>query len=382
MMLCNVCHAELADPVYRGGENTSITTMNKVVSGQTRIFHCRTCDHVQTEELPDLARYYAEEYSINEDGVDDDQLYEIRDGKEIYRSEHQAGCSAVQDRSAQQSEGSRLWLREGGDPEADCRGQSIGRALPVRRYRQVSALLARLPKAGAMGLAHSRSGMVGHTGCGALVLRAGTHSHLGTVLGDIRALLRPGGLFYFIVPNLYANWADFIVADHVNHFSRGSLATMLARAGFGDIEIDDSSHASAFVVMCRRKETAPEAISDAPASSQAVEELARFWSTARQRISEQEGGLAPDARFAIYGAGIYGNFILSCLAGPDRVACFLDQNRFLQGKQLNGVPIVHPADVPDDVAAVFVGLNPLNARRIISSVESLKSRDIPCFFLN
>jgi hypothetical protein len=90
MMLCNVCHAELADPVYRGGENTSITTMNKVVSGQTRIFHCRTCDHVQTEELPDLARYYAEEYSINEDGVDDDQLYEIRDGKEIYRSEHQA----------------------------------------------------------------------------------------------------------------------------------------------------------------------------------------------------------------------------------------------------------------------------------------------------
>lgn len=90
MMLCNVCHAELAGPVYRGGENTSITTMNKVVSGQTRIFHCRTCDHVQTEELPDLARYYAEEYSINEDGVDDDQLYEIRDGREIYSSEHQA----------------------------------------------------------------------------------------------------------------------------------------------------------------------------------------------------------------------------------------------------------------------------------------------------
>lgn len=92
--------------------------------------------------------------------------------------------------------------------------------------------------------------------------------------------------------------------------------------------------------------------------------------------------MAPDARFAIYGAGIYGNSILSCLANPDRVACFLDQNRFLQGKQLNGVPIVHPADVPDDVAAVFVSLNPLNARRIISSVESLQSRNVPCFFLN
>jgi FlaA1/EpsC-like NDP-sugar epimerase len=184
------------------------------------------------------------------------------------------------------------------------------------------------------------------------------------------------------VPNLYANWADFIVADHVNHFSRGSLAMMLARAGFGDIEIDESSHASAFVVSCRRAEAATQTVPVAPAPSGAVEELARFWSTARQRISEQEGGLASDARFAIYGAGIYGNFILSCLANPDRVACFLDQNRFLQGKELNGVRIVHPADLPDDVAAVFVGLNPLNARQIISSVESLQSRNIPCYFLN
>jgi hypothetical protein len=49
---------------------------------------------------------------------------------------------------------------------------------------------------------------------------------------------------------------------------------------------------------------------------------------------------------------------------------------------LNGFPIVHPADLPDDVAAVFVGLNPLNARRIISSVESLQSRNVPCYFLN
>ncbi|WP_322989077.1 hypothetical protein [Hoeflea sp.] len=111
-------------------------------------------------------------------------------------------------------------------------------------------------------------------------------------------------------------------------------------------------------------------------------ELAKFWSTARQRIVEQERGLAPDDRIAIYGAGIYGNFIRSCLANPDRVTCFLDQNRFLQGKELNGVPIVHPDNLPDDAGAVFVGLNPLNARRIIASVESLQSRKVPCFFLN
>ncbi|VVT24646.1 class I SAM-dependent methyltransferase [Hoeflea sp. EC-HK425] len=382
MMLCNVCHTELADPVYRGGANTSITTMNKVVSGQTRIFHCRTCDHVQTEELPDLERYYAEEYSINEDGVDDDQLYEIRDGREIYRSEHQAAVLL-----------SKIDLHN--NPKVLDYGCAKGATLRrvVEANQSVEPYLFDVtdkyqrywrdfPRP-AQWASHTPDPAWSGTLDVVLSFYALEHiPHLGAVLRDIRALLRPGGLFYFIVPNLYANWADFIVADHVNHFSPGSLAMMLARAGFGDIEIDDSSHASAFVVTCRRTETAPEAISDAPASSQAVEELATFWSTARQRISEQEGGVAPDARFAIYGAGIYGNFILSCLANPGRVACFLDQNRFLQGKELNGVRIVHPADVPDDVAAVFVGLNPLNARRIISSVESLKSRDVPCFFLN
>ena len=74
MTVCNVCSADLGPPVYRGGERTSLTTMNKVVPGQTRIYHCAVCDHVQTEELPDLERYYAEEYTINEAGIDDDQL--------------------------------------------------------------------------------------------------------------------------------------------------------------------------------------------------------------------------------------------------------------------------------------------------------------------
>ena len=32
--------------------------------------------------------------------------------------------------------------------------------------------------------------------------------------------------------------------------------------------------------------------------------------------------------------------------------------------------------------AVFVGLNPLHARRIIASVDSLQTREMPCIFLN
>ena len=204
---------------------------------------------------------------------------------------------------------------------------------------------------------------------------------LSEVLAEIRALLRPGGTFYFIVPDMYANWADFIVADHVNHFSRGSLTVMLERAGFADIAIDETAHAAAFVVTCKATgaDRRPAAV---PGSKAAVDRLVGFWSGARTRIAEQERSLDGEARVAIYGAGIYGNFILSCLARPERVGCFVDQNRFLQGTKLNGIEIVRPDDAPAGIGAVFVGLNPLNARRIIASVDSLQARGLPFFFLD
>ncbi|MEP3437324.1 MAG: methyltransferase domain-containing protein [Hoeflea sp.] len=382
MLLCNVCSAELGSPVYHGGEHTSITTMNKVVAGQTRIFHCRTCDHLQTEELPDLERFYAEEYSINESGVDDDQLYEIRNGKEIYRSEHQAAVAL-----------DKLDLQ--GNPKILDYGCAKGATL--RRIVQASPTVEpylfdvtdkyqsywrNFPKP-----AKSASHKPDPAWAGSLdvVLSFYALEHiprLADVLAEIRALLRPGGIFYFIVPNLYANWADFIVADHVNHFSRGSLTVMLERAGFSDIEIDERAHACAFVVTCKAIAAGSHTGQEIPGSKAAIDRLTEFWSTARERVAEQERALAADSRIAIYGAGIYGNFILSCLSQPERVACFLDQNRFLHGSDLNGVRILKPEDCPEDTGTVFVGLNPLNARQIISSVESLQSRNLTFYFLD
>jgi len=382
MTSCNVCSSDLGSPVYRGGERSSLTTMNKFVPGQTRIFHCRICDHVQTEELPDLERFYAEEYSINEAGVEDDQLYEIRDGKEIYRSEHQAAVAL-----------NKLDLT--GHPKILDYGSAKGATL--RRIVEASpnvepylfdvtdkyqSYWKNFPKP-ARWASHRPDPAWAGTLDAVLSFYALEHiPHLGEVLAEIRTLLRPGGTFYFIVPNLYANWADFIVADHVNHFSRRSLTMMLEAAGFSDITIDETAHASAFVVTCKAADPETRTAEAIPGSKAAVEQLAAFWSTARERIAEQERGLDADARVAIYGAGIYGNFVLSCLSHPDRVACFVDQNRFLHGTKLNGLEIRKPDDAPGDLAAIFAGLNPLHARRILASVESLQSRNIPFFFLD
>jgi len=382
MAVCNVCGKPLGAPVYTGNARTSITTMNKIIEGQTEVFHCQSCDHLQTAELPEIERFYAEEYSINEDGLDDDQLYEVRDGKEVYRSEHQASvliskldlsdAPKVLDYGA--AKGATLRKLVAAEP----------RVIPylfdvTRRYE---AFWRDFPNEAQWASFNINREWIGTLDVVTSFYALEHIPRLGDVLAEIYSLLRPGGTFYFIVPNTYANWADFIVADHVNHFSRSSLEVMLLRAGFSDIVIDDEAHASAFVVHCKAVDRQSGAHPEISLSTDQVTQLAAFWSCAQDGITQQESRLPPDGDIAVYGAGVYGNFILACLKRPERVACFLDQNRFLQGKEVNGIRIIHPDAIPDSVIGVFVGLNPRHAHSIIESVQSLQSKKIPCFFLD
>lgn len=91
--------------------------------------------------------------------------------------------------------------------------------------------------------------------------------------------------------------------------------------------------------------------------------------------------MPPNAETAIYGAGFYGAFIVSCLKEPDRVVCHLDQNIYLHGREINGRPILVPAQLPPHVHHVWVGLNPAHARQIIGEVDALKARSMSFLFL-
>jgi hypothetical protein len=91
--------------------------------------------------------------------------------------------------------------------------------------------------------------------------------------------------------------------------------------------------------------------------------------------------LPPDAATAVYGAGFYGAFIVSCLKEPQRVVCHLDQNVYLQGRELNGRPILTPAQLPKHIRNVWVGLNPTHAHKIITQVEVFSARQLSFLFL-
>jgi len=381
---CNVCDSPLGDPVYQSTDNASITTMNKVIPGRTEVFFCDGCAHLQTTELPDLDEYYASEYEINLDTDEDDQLYKVVDGRPVYRADHQARV-----------------LMEKVDFPRNARVLDYGCAKAATLRKVVAAKPDVVPLAfdvtdkyvpfwnkfiadGNWATFEPRAEWNGSLDA-VLSFYALEHvKDLERFLSDTHALLKPGGVFYFIVPNVYANVADFVVADHINHFSRPSLHAMLSRAGFEVFDIDSEIHDAAFVVTARKAapggREVPEA--DAVRTLRArIADMAAFWRDAGLRVRSFERELPADASRAIYGAGFYGNFIASVLKFPDDIECFVDQNAHLQGRRMLGKPIVAPDALPADVQAVFVGLNPQHAHRIIEGVAAWRGVNRRYFFL-
>ena len=391
---CNVCSNRLGAPLYESADNASITTMNKVIEGRTRVFFCDHCGHLQTSELPDLARYYAQEYAINLESDEDDQLYKLVDGRPVYRADHQAATALA-----------KLALRP---------GQAVldyGCAKAPTLKRMLAAVPGIVPMTFDVtdkyvgfwnAFVAPQNQAVGKPaahwhGTVDVVLSFYALEHVADLheaLAAVRALLRPGGVFHFIVPNVYANIADFVVADHINHFSAPSIGALLARHGFRAESIDDQVHDAAFVVVARRDDAAPAPAgtyagtsvampcSEVVVARQRCAEMGRFWSSAATSIRAFEAGRPDSARLAIYGAGFYGNFIASSLARPARVECFVDQNVHLQGRQMFDRPIVAPDQLPSAIDSVLVGLNPRVARSIVGEMAAWRDRRLDLFFLD
>lgn len=381
--MCNVCGTALGEPIYRGGESHSLTTMNRLVKGETVVRYCALCDHAQTDEMPDLLEFYAREYEIDLKNLDDDQLYNVVDGKEVFQSDHKADVLV-----------SRIDLEQFPNVlDYGCAKGALMRKTRMRvpginvhlfditeKYVDFWKDFAQPCDWAVHTLKKEWMGKID------VVVSIYTLEHipdLQGVLNDVKGLLRDGGYFYFLVQDMYENCADLIVSDHVNHFSRTSLETWLGGAGFDEIDIDETVHTAAFVVSARLNKANPVgAAQPHPARGQEALAIAGFWSGIKARIAGFEASLPTGTPMAIYGAGVYGNFIFSCLKSPENLVCYLDKNKHLVGETLNGVPIVHPDDLPDHVDAVVIGLNPKIARRSIGEVTSFAGRDLNLFFLD
>ncbi|WP_374667328.1 class I SAM-dependent methyltransferase [Ramlibacter sp.] len=379
-MHCNICHAALGDPLYESTSDQSLTSLCELRPGRTRVWLCPSCGHLLSDELQDVARYYETEYRILLDHDEEDQIYDTRGDRIVYRTEHQVDTLVTQ---LALPEGARLL-------DYGCAKASTPRMLLTRR----PDLQVHLFDVSAMYQAHwdrfvPRERQAMHEtppdwqGRFDVVTSFFSLEHIpqpARTLAHIAGLLGPQGVLYGIVPDTFGNIADFVVVDHVNHFTRPSLHRLLADAGFQEIVIDDRLHRGALVFRAGKtgRHTAAPEVAGTLAAAQ---DLARYWSAIGDRIraAEAEAGDVPSA---IYGSGFYGAFIASTLRQPDRLRCVLDRSPFRQGKTLFGTPIVAPQACDAAVKRMYVGLNPSIARQAMAQVPELAGRELQLVFLD
>jgi hypothetical protein len=99
------------------------------------------------------------------------------------------------------------------------------------------------------------------------------------------------------------------------------------------------------------------------------------------KVSGFARSILSDERLIIHVAGFYGAFISLCLLLPERITCVIDQNPFLHGRKVNGVTIVPPIGLPEDINVVLVGLNPAHAKRLVEEIPEFRRRRPAYFFL-
>ena len=382
---CHVCATPLAAPLYSSEGGRSLTSLCQIHPSQTLVHACDTCGHAQSAVLGDVDAFYDEDYDILVGSDEEDQIYEVVNGQPVYRTQHQVHTLL-----------GKLMLPDGANLlDYGCAKSSTIRMLcdqgagivphlfdVSERYIPFWRKFASPDNWAAYETPPQWDGRFD------VVTSFFSLEHIpspGQTMRHIARLLRPGGTFYAIVPNVATNIADLIVVDHCNHFTRPSLARLVRDCGLELREIDDHSHRGAFVVVADKPaadasatERPPE---DVDATLREIAGIAAFWRGAAERVRGFESSVPPGDVVAIYGAGFYGAFIASCLADPQRVRCHLDQNPFLQGGTFDGRPVLPPAELPFEVSTVLVGLNPANARRIIADVPALTARELRYFYL-
>lgn len=384
-MNCNVCGDKLSDAVYKTTNQISVTSLCTILPIDTCVYFCLRCGHLQTPELVNINDYYNSDYKILVESEDEDQLYELVGSRNIFRSEHQAETLI-----------STIQLPFGGRVlDYGCAKASTVRHLKKMRpdlhlhLFDVSEMYLpywrKLTQPSCWATHNPRPEWLG--GYFDLITSFFSLEHIAepaVTCRDIAQMLVPGGRFYAVVPNWQENSADLVVVDHVNHFSPQSLARLIILSGLEIELISSELHGSALVVVARKADTVsssdPDSIEDLAELHERVDGIAGYWSGFRDRVTDFEAeARLSGLRTAIYGSGFYGSYIATCLDHLEDVECFVDQNPFRQGHILLGKKVVAPEDLPREVEALYVGLNPAVARGELAKADVFRDKFLQFF---
>jgi len=189
--------------------------------------------------------------------------------------------------------------------------------------------------------------------------------HFIDPLRTLRALRRvaaPGGRLFIEVCNVDENPFDLLVADHLTHFSPGTLAFIANQAGFGAPMVKSSWVKKELSLLATKSENEDVRIANVcPSGRKVHEQITASVSWLDALISSAREVACASDSFGIFGTSIAGTWLATTLG--DRVSFFVDEDPHRIGKDYMGKPIVAPQSVARE-STVFMALAPMLAQAI------------------
>lgn len=364
-----------------------VTSLGKLVEGDSTIYSCESCTHCQTESSIDFERYYSSEYKTLMAFPEEDDIYSIINGKTIYRSDHMVEIFL-----------SKILKYRSGLQPAECIRMldfGCGKGHFAKKLSSVSNLFkCYLYDVSADYLPiWSEHVSPSHYACFDI-----PDSWLGTFevitsllslehvqdpieeLKKIRLLLSSQGIAYIIVPNMYSeNRMDILVADHMHHYSPLSMRKALQKAGLELVEEDHASHSQCSIYIAKICPEGSKPVHNPINIDEYLQRQKDLAMSFKSSFNMLNTFLASrrGRPIIILGAGVIGSLIASRLDDLTQIACFVDSSIFKQKKGWLSRHVISPLALdkfatvapPVYIIAFNVKMVPVGLSMVPTSVE-------------
>lgn len=353
-MTCAICGSDQTKLMtFNNGQ--LVTSLGKLVEGNSTIYSCASCSHCQTESSIDFEKYYSTEYKTLMAFPDEDDIYGIENGKTIYRSDHmvQIFLSKI------------LRYRSDLQPSECIRtlDYGCGKGHFAKNLSSLSSLFKcylydistdYLPIwSEHVSPSHYACSDIPDSWFGAfeVVTSLLSMEHVQDPIKELKKLqllLSSQGIIYIIVPNMYSeNRMDMLVADHIHHYSPLSMRKALQKAGLELVEEDHVSHSQCTIYIAKNCPESSRPVhnpSNTDEYLQRQKDLAMSFQSSLDMLNtflESKSGRP----IIIVGAGVIGSLIASLIDDLTQIACFVDSSIFKQKKGWLSSHVISPLDL-------------------------------------
>lgn len=189
-----------------------------------------------------------------------------------------------------------------------------------------------------------------------------------TMLRTLRNLIAPGGRLFIQVNNVGRTPFDLVVADHLSHFSPGSLTYLVAQAGFVVDSVRTDWVNKELSLLTAAQGSAKVSVAEGASLALASTQHDVAWLSGMLEHARTTAAQAGKTRFGVFGTSVAATWLASGLG--EAIDFYVDEDPARLGRMHLDRPILTPDKVQAG-ATVYLAFIPDVAAQIARRLSAL-----------